>query len=264
MAKTILITGASSGIGRSTALFFAQRGWNVVATMRNTEKADASLKQPNIGVSALDVTDDASIETAVAEAQSRFGAIDVLLNNAGYGLFGALEAMSAEQIDQQLRTNLYGLMRVTQRLIPLMRAQRQGVIVNMSSIGGRMSFPYAAAYNATKFAVEGFSESLRYELAGYNIRVKVIEPGAIATDFSTRSMVSATNDVYRSSFDKMMAMMEKFSKSLPGPEHVAKTIFRAATDGSKRLHYVVKPGPFLLLRCILPDSGLRWVLQKMI
>ena len=246
MEKTILITGASSGIGRTAALYFAEQGWQVVATMRTPERADKHLNQPNIFIIALDVTDDDSIATAIAAAQHRFGKIDVLLNNAGYGLFGAFEAMSPEQIEKQLRTNVYGLMRVTQLVIPVMRAQGKGVILNVSSVGGRMAFPYASAYNATKFAVEGFSEGLRYELAKYHIRVKVIEPGGINTDFSSRSLVLAKNDVYRQSVDKMMAFMEKLSKKLPGPEHVAKVIFRAATDRSQRLRYLAKPGPVLL------------------
>ena len=138
------------------------------------------------------------------------------------------------------------------------------MILNISSVGGRMAFPYTSAYNATKFAVEGFSESLRYELAPYNIRVKAIEPGGIKTDFASRSLVLAKNDVYSKSEDKMMAFMEKIDKTLPGPEHVAKVIFRAATDNSQRLRYLAKPGPFLAMHNLLPDCVMRWMMQKMI
>lgn len=264
MAKTILITGASTGIGHATALFFAERGWNVVATMRTPEKADMRLKQPSIYITALDVTDDASIASAITAAHNRFGRIDTLLNNAGYGLVGALEVMSPEQIDTQLRTNVYGLIRVTQQVIPFMRTQGAGTILNVASIGGRMAFPYFSPYHATKFAVEGLSESLRYELAKYNIRVKVIEPGGINTDFGTRSLVVATSDVYRQSTDKTLSMIEKVSKFLPGPEAVAKVIYRAATDNSHRLHYLAKPGPFLFIHSILPDCLLRRLLLKTI
>lgn len=262
MAKAILITGASTGIGRATALFFAERGWNVVATMRTPEKADARLKQPNVHIVALDVTDDDSIVSALTAAQNRFGRIDVLLNNAGYGLGGALEAMSPEQIDKQLRTNVYGLIRVTQHVIPVMRTQGAGVILNVASIGGRMAFPYFSLYHATKFAVEGFSESLRYELTRYNIRVKVIEPGGTNTDFGTRSLVVATNDVYRQATDKAISAIEKFIKYMPGPEAIAKVIYRAATDKSHRLRYLAKPGPMPFMHRILPDRMMRWLLLK--
>jgi NAD(P)-dependent dehydrogenase (short-subunit alcohol dehydrogenase family) len=230
--------------------------------MRDTERADARLRRDNIFVTSLDVTDDASIECAVSAAAGRFGAIDVLLNNAGYGLFGALEAMSAEQIDRQLRTNVYGVMRMTQQVLPLMRARRQGVVLNISSVSGLMGGPYQSAYCATKFAIEGLSESLRYELAQFNIRVKLVEPGGIKTDFSTRSLTMATNDTYRSSIDRAMAIAGKFVESLPGPEEVAKVIFRAANDGSQRLRYRAKPGAFLLVRNILPDSAMRWLFLK--
>lgn len=266
MPKTILITGASSGIGRATAVYFAEREWNVVATMRNPEKVDVNLKKPNIFITALDITDDATIVTAVAVARKRFGKIDVLLNNAGYGLFGALEAMSAEQINKQLHANIFGLMRVTQQIIPVMREQGQGIIVNISSIGGRMGFPYGTAYHATKFAVEGLSESLRYELEPFGIRVKIIEPGAIATDFLVRGMDSAVTSVYAKSFNKMLSMLGKLSKNLPGPEHVAKTIFHATNDrfSPNRLRYAAKPGPFLFLQAILPDWLKNKVLRIMI
>lgn len=263
MAKTILITGCSSGIGHATALYFAERGWNVAATMRDPAKADDRLKQPNIFITPLDVTDDTSIEVAIAAVQGRFGTIDALLNNAGYGLFGALEAMSAEQIDRQLRTNVYGLIHTTQSIIPVMRAQGSGIILNVASIGGRMGGPYQSLYCATKFAVEGLSESLRYELSKFNISVKIIEPGGIKTDFATRSLTVATNDMYRASTDKAMSLVDKFSKSMPGPEHVAKVIYRAATDQSHRLRYLAKPGAFILLKW-LPDRVMRWLLLKAI
>jgi len=262
MARTILITGSSSGIGLVTALHFAERGWNVVATMRDTEKADSRLKQANIFVTSLDVTDDVSIEAAVAATAGRFGTVDVLLNNAGYGLFGALEAMSAEQIDRQLRTNVYGVMRMTQRVLPVMRAQGQGLVLNISSVSGLMGGPYQSAYCATKFAIEGLSESLRYELAMFKIQVKIIEPGGIKTDFSTRSLTVATNETYRSSIDKAMGIAAKFVESLPGPEEVAKVIYRAATDDSKRLRYRAKPGAFLFVRNILPDRVMRWLFLR--
>lgn len=264
MTKTILITGASTGIGHATALYFAERGWNVVATMRDPKKADSQLDRPNIYVTSLDVTDDASIEASIIAARERFGTIDAVLNNAGYGLFGALEAMSAEQLDMQLRTNVYGPIRMIQHVLPVFRAQSHGLILNISSVSGLMGGPYQAPYCATKFAIEGLSESLRYELARFNVLVKLIEPGGIRTDFSGRSLTVATNDVYASSIDKAMAIAEKYVDSLPGPEKVAKVIYRAATDNSRRLRYRAKPGAFLFVKTVLPDRAMRWLFLKAI
>jgi NAD(P)-dependent dehydrogenase (short-subunit alcohol dehydrogenase family) len=174
MAKTILITGASSGIGRATALYFAARGWNVAATMRDPLKADPMLKHPQISLFALDVTNEASIAQAITQTLNRYQKIDVLLNNAGYGLFGPIEAMESQKIQRQFSTNLFGLIGVTQQTLPVMRSAGEGLIINISSIIGRMALPYASSYIATKFAVEGLSESMRYELEPFHISVKII------------------------------------------------------------------------------------------
>jgi NAD(P)-dependent dehydrogenase (short-subunit alcohol dehydrogenase family) len=173
MAKTILITGASSGIGRATALHFAERGWNVAATLRDPRKADPVLQHPEISLFALDVTNAESIARAIADTLTRYQKIDVLLNNAGYALFGPIEASGSEQIQQQFATNLFGLIGVTQQILPVMRTAGKGLILNVSSIVGRMALPYASSYIATKFAVEGLSESMRYELEPFHIRVKL-------------------------------------------------------------------------------------------
>jgi NAD(P)-dependent dehydrogenase (short-subunit alcohol dehydrogenase family) len=157
MAKTILITGASSGIGRTTALYFAAKGWSVAATMRNPLKADSALQHPQISLFALDVTKADSIAQAITDTLNRYKKIDVLVNNAGYGLFGPIEAISSQQIQQQFATNLFGLIGVTQQILPVMRGAGEGLIVNVSSIIGRMALPYASSYIATKFAVEGAS-----------------------------------------------------------------------------------------------------------
>ena len=262
MAKTILITGASTGIGRATALHFAAKGWNVAATMRTPEKADASLKHPNIALFALDVTNSDSMTQALKDILARYTKIDVLLNNAGYGLMGALEAMSAEQIQQQFATNVFGLIEMTQRVLPGMRAAGEGLIINLSSIGGRMALPYSAPYMSTKFAVEGLSESLRFELSPFNIRVKLIEPGGIETDFGGRSMQIVSSAPYRAGTDRMMAMFSKMRGKLPQPEAVAKVIYRAANDRCNRLRYLAKPGPFLAVNRILPDILWRTLLAK--
>ena len=184
MAKTILITGASSGIGKATATHFQARGWNVVATMRTPEDGAGFSSFDNVRVAALDVTDAASIDAAVEFAIDQFGSIDALINNAGYGAYGPLEAFDMDRIRRQFDTNVIGLLAVTKAVLPHMRAANSGTIVNISSIGGQMTFPLGTLYHGTKFAVEGLSEALHYELEAVGVKVKIVEPGMIATDFS--------------------------------------------------------------------------------
>lgn len=262
MAKTILITGTSSGIGRATALHFATKGWNVAATMRDPLKADPVLKHPQISLFALDVTSEDSIAQVVKDVLARYKKIDVLLNNAGYGLFGPIEAVSGRQIQQQFATNVFGLISVTQQILPAMRQAGEGLIINVASIVGRMALPYAASYIATKFAVEGLSESMRYELAPFNIRVKVIEPGSINTEFGKGSMQTAISDPYRASFTKFLALLAKRNSQAPKPDPVAEAIYRAANASSNRLRYLAKPGPFIVLHRLLPDAVWRSLLIK--
>jgi NAD(P)-dependent dehydrogenase (short-subunit alcohol dehydrogenase family) len=262
MAKTILITGTSSGIGRATALYFAARGWNVAATMRDPLKADPTLKHPQISLFALDVTNEASIAQAITQALIRYKQIDVLLNNAGYGLFGPIEAIESQKIQQQFSTNLFGLIGVTQQILPVMRSAGEGLIINISSIIGRMALPYAASYIATKFAVEGLSESMRYELEPFHIRVKIIEPGSINTEFGKGSKQTVVSDPYRASMTKFLAVFTKSNSAGAKPEEVAKVIYQAANDTSNRLRYLAKPGPFFWMNRILPDAVWRRLLVK--
>jgi NAD(P)-dependent dehydrogenase (short-subunit alcohol dehydrogenase family) len=262
MAKTILITGASSGIGRATALHFAEKGWNVAATLRDPLKADPILQHPQISLFALDVTNAASIAQAIGDTLHRYQKIDVLLNNAGYGLFGPIEALDGQQIQEQFATNLFGLISVTQQVLPIMRAAGEGLILNISSIIGRMALPYASSYIATKFAVEGLSESMRYELEPFHIRVKMIEPGSISTEFGKGSMQMAVSDPYRASMDKFLGVFKKSNSAGARPEEVAKVIYRAANDSSNRLRYLAKPGPFFWMNRILPDAIWRRLLVK--
>jgi NAD(P)-dependent dehydrogenase (short-subunit alcohol dehydrogenase family) len=262
MAKTIFITGTSSGIGRDTALYFAARGWNVAATMRDPLKADPVLKHPQTSLFALDVTNADSIARAITETLNRYKKIDVLLNNAGYGLFGPIEAIGSQQIQQQFATNLFGLIGVTQQIIPVMRDAGEGLIINVSSIIGRMALPYASSYIATKFAVEGLSESIRYELEPFNIRVKIVEPGSINTDFGKGSKQTAVSGPYRASMTKFLAVFTKSNSAGAKPDEVAKVIYRAANDPSNRLRYLAKPGPFYRMNRILPDAVWRRLLVK--
>jgi NAD(P)-dependent dehydrogenase (short-subunit alcohol dehydrogenase family) len=252
LGKIVLITGASSGIGHATALLFARRGWTVVASMR-TPRADLFPAGLPIHPIALDVTDEASMAAGVEVVLSSFGRIDALVNNAGYGLTGPIEALTSELLDRQLRTNVLGVAAMMRLVIPQMRKQMDGVIVNISSIGGRVSFPFAAAYNASKYAVEGLSEAARSELHGHGIRVKLIEPGGVKTNFIKMSGQWAFHPAYEPALSNFKAVADRMDAGLPGPEPIAKVIYRAATSRSGRLRYVTKPGPFLFLRSILPD-----------
>jgi len=183
MNKTILITGSSTGIGRATAFKFQQAGWNVIATMRSPEKETELNSLDNVLVSRLDVLDLESIDSALAAGIERFGKIDVVLNNAGYGLMGTFESAKRESIIRQFGVNVQGLFDVTQKTLPHFRANKSGMFINISSIGGRMTFPLMPLYHSTKWAVEGFSESLRWEMAQIGVSVKIVEVGGVATDF---------------------------------------------------------------------------------
>lgn len=254
MSKTVLITGASSGIGKATAELFAKAGWNVSATMRHPQAEQLKIPdRSKLLVPRLDVTQEDSIREATEATMGAFGRIDVLVNNAGYGLNGPLEAITPEQLEQQFQTNVLGLVAVTRHILPIMRQQKQGSIINISSIGGRVAFPYSCAYHATKFAVEGLSESLRFELAPFNIRVKIIEPGGIKSDFLTRSIKWAMHSAYEPSLGEFRRFTEGLNDRLPEAEHVAQSIFQAATSRSNRLRYPVKAGPYLLMHSLLPD-----------
>lgn len=262
MAKTILITGASSGIGRATALYFAEKGWNVAATLRDPLRADSVLKHPQISLFALDVTNTDSIAQAISDTLKRYKKIDVLLNNAGYGLFGPIESIDSQQIQQQFATNLFGLIEVTQKILPVMRDAGEGLIINVSSIVGRLALPYASSYIATKFAVEGLSESIRYELEPFGIRIKMIEPGSISTEFGKGSKQTVVSDPYRAGMTKFLAAFTKGNSAGSKPEEVAKVIYRAANDPSNRLRYLAKPGPFFWMNRLLPDVLWRRLMVK--
>jgi NAD(P)-dependent dehydrogenase (short-subunit alcohol dehydrogenase family) len=243
-AKTIVVTGASSGIGKATVRLFADKGWNVVATMRNPAAEKDLIESAKLKLIALDVQDPASVRAAVAAAIAAFGKIDVWLNNAGYGAFGPVEAGTREQVQRQFDVNFFGLIECVKAIAPHFRANRAGVLINVSSIGGLMTVPGYGVYNASKFAVEGLSEGLWYELGTFGIKVKLIEPGAIKTDFGGRSMdawdISNLPD-YAGFMEKVKATRARFTKNSSTPELVAGVIFHAATDSSGRLRYLAGP-----------------------
>ena len=263
MINTVLITGASSGFGRDAALLFKQKGWNVAATMRSPEKAEAWSGPAGLFTPRLDVTDRASMQAAVEQTVTRFGGIDVLVNNAGFGLMGPLEGASPEDLRREIDTNLMGVIAMTQLVLPQMRKAGNGVIVNISSVGGRLTFPLFSTYHATKFALEGLTESLQYELQGHGIRVKLIEPGGTATDFGN-NMVQTPHPAYQALMDGFNKTWEKATANLPGPEKVAQTIYRAATDGSARLRYPVFAFPFLNLRKLIGARGWSVLMKAMV
>lgn len=240
--QTIVITGASSGIGKETVKYFQARKWNVVATMRNPEKETELKALENVLVTRLDVTDTESIHAAVSQAISQFGKIDVLLNNAGYGAYGPLEAFPMDSIRQQFDTNVVGLLETTKAVLPHMRANKSGVIVNISSIGGKMTFPLGALYHGTKFAVEGISEALHFELEAAGIKVKIVEPGMIRTDFAGRSFDFKNDESmseYQEVVQKLFAAWQSPELAASGsdPIVVSEVIWNAVNDGTNTLRY---------------------------
>ena len=243
--KTVLITGASSGFGAATALRFAAEGWNVVATMRDPAAALSQLSShPNILVTRLDVQDRQTIEAAIAEGIERFGAIDVVVNNAGYGLFGVFEGISREAVQAQFNVNLFGAMDVARAILPHFRARRAGAIVNVSSGAGAIGFPMASIYSASKFALEGWSEGLSYELASLGIKVKIIEPGgALQTNFTARVGGESGG---QQRIDDYLPFLNHVGQLYAGMgdnadpdavEKVVAAIFTASTDGLDQLRY---------------------------
>ncbi|MER3389622.1 MAG: SDR family oxidoreductase [Microcella sp.] len=243
MTPTVLITGASSGIGRAAAVRFAEEGWNVAATMRNPADAAELAKMDSVLVTRLDVLDRDSIDAAVSAATERFGAIDALVNNAGYGAYGPLETMPMEVLRRQLDVNVLGLLATTQAVLPGMRRRRSGTIVNVSSIGGRMAFPLGTPYHASKWAVEGASEAMHYELRPLGIAVRIVEPGGVATDFGGRSFVASYDD----SVEEYLPLTAMLASALSDddtpaagmqPSECADVIWQAATHDGDRMRFI--------------------------
>jgi len=250
--KTVLITGASSGIGEATARLFAAKGWNVVASARAVERIGGWANQPNIARLAMDVTDEAGVRMAVARAAECFGGLDALVNNAGAGLAGAFESISEADLKAVFDVNLFGPARTIRAAIPHLRACGSGVVVNVTSITGRIGLPFMAPYDSTKFALEGLSESLSYELGAVGIRVKLVEPGGVRTRFSHKWV---RNALYNPALDGLIDRMASGAAKAKGPEGVAQAIFKAAGDPSARLRYTANgSGPLILLNRLLPPS----------
>jgi NAD(P)-dependent dehydrogenase (short-subunit alcohol dehydrogenase family) len=267
-ANTIVITGASSGIGKATAKLFLAKGWNVVATMRNPAAEKDLIESAHLKLVSLDVQDRESPNAAVAQVIKAYGRIDVWLNNAGYGAFGPVEAGTREQIQRQFDVNVFGLIACVQAVAPHFRQRKAGVLINVSSIGGMMTVPAYSVYNSSKFAVEGLSEGLWYELGTFGIRVKVIEPGAIRTEFGGRSMdrwdISALPD-YGLFMDKVKAARDNFVRKSSTPELVAEVIYKAATDPRDRMRYLAGSDArrFVPLRRLLGAGPMMKMVRRM-
>lgn len=234
--KTIFITGASTGLGKTTAKLFQSRGWNVIATMRNPEAETELTQLENVTVLPLDVTKFEQIRSTIAKALE-MSDIDLVFNNAGYGLIGPLEALSDDQVIKQLDTNLLGVIRVTKEFIPYFREKKKGMFITTTSIGGLISFPLGSTYHATKWALEGWSESLAFELNTFGIDIKTISPGGIKTDFINRSLDMGTSPEYQIMTDKMFSNTEAMMEHASEPEIIAEVVYEAATDGKKQLRY---------------------------
>jgi len=259
VSKTVLITGCSSGIGRASVRLFQRHGWKVAATMRNPEQETEFKKLDDVLLLKLDVTDTDSIDAAIAETIKTFGKIDVVVNNAGYALMGAFETTNLDQIRRQFETNVYGLMEVCRRVLPHFRQRNAGMLINVASMAGRLPIPLMSVYNASKWAVEGFTEALIYELNEFNVKVKIIEPGAVNTEFFGRSSDRANGTgerAYQGFSDEQFTVLNQTGPGGSTPEDVAAVIFRAATDGSGQLRYSIGVDAKTLLtaRRLLPDT----------
>ncbi len=246
MPGTVLITGCSTGIGHAAAKVFHAEGWNVIATMRRPEVAPDLAALENVLVTSLDVVDPASIGAAIAAGIARFGGIDMVVNNAGFGLYGVFEALDDAEIRALFETNVFGVMNVTRAILPHFRAKRAGTIVNVSSAGGLFSLPMMALYCSSKFALEGYSEGISHELRAIGVTLKIIEPGGVmTTPFDGKAAASLKKeDRAPTEYGPFIAAMNQQLDGMRGMASatevdVARALFAAATDGTDRLRYVV-------------------------
>jgi NAD(P)-dependent dehydrogenase (short-subunit alcohol dehydrogenase family) len=237
--KVVLITGASSGVGQSTARLLSQKGYRVFGTSRNPASAEAI---PTVEMLALDVRTDASVLACVTAVVNRVGRIDVLVNNAAYELAGALEEISLEEAKAQFETNFFGVVRMVIAVVPSMRQQRQGQIINVGSLSGVSSIPFMGIYSASKFALEGYTEALRMELKPFNIHVSLTQAGFLKTPMMDKRQVSAARlkeyDAWR---ERAFTAIRDQEEKAPGPQLVAETVLKIISSKTPRLHYLIGP-----------------------
>jgi NAD(P)-dependent dehydrogenase (short-subunit alcohol dehydrogenase family) len=273
-SRTVLVTGCSSGIGHATAARLARHGWTVYATARRPETLGA-LAAAGCRTLPLDVTDEASMRAALATVEGECHGVGVLVNNAGYSQGGALEELPLDELRRQFETNVFGLLRMAQLVLPGMRERRWGRIVNVGSMGGRLTFPGGGAYHATKYAVEALSDALRFEVAGFGVDVVLIEPGLIRTNFGTTAVGTLEalpeGDGPYAAFSSAIAATTAGAYAGPmgrvlgaGPEAVARVIERAATARRPRPRYVVTVGARVMigLHAVLPDRAFDAILAR--
>ncbi|MEM6394328.1 MAG: SDR family oxidoreductase [Planctomycetota bacterium] len=255
MSNTVLITGASTGFGKLTAQRFQAAGWNVIATMRSPQKEAELTGLPNVLVCRLDVTDQGSIDAAVAEGVERFGGINAVVNNAGFGMVGLFEEASEEEFTRQFDTNVFGVIRVTQAVLPYMRRQRRGVVVNVSSIGGLVGMPASSLYCSTKFALEGLTESMAHELSAFGVRAYTVSPGAFKTQFLDSVQIYEGRDVpdLKAAHEVLYEHLQKWMDSPPkpfrfgDPQKVAERVFQCVTrQPNKTIHPVGQDARLIL------------------
>lgn len=261
--KVILITGASSGIGKACALYLAQQGHQVYGTSRHLRDSEAG-----VTMLKMDVTDDISVQTGVERIVAEAGRIDVVVNNAGFGYGGALENTSIEEARATMETNFMGTLRVCRMVLPLMRAKKSGLIVNVSSIGGLMGLPFQGLYSASKYAVEGLTEALRMEVRRFGIQVVLLEPGDIHTSFTANRRSTQETDadlVYREQYLSALAKIEADEKGGPPPQIAALLLARIVNAPRPRARYVV--GPFyeklaILVKRLVPHALFEWIIMQ--
>jgi NAD(P)-dependent dehydrogenase (short-subunit alcohol dehydrogenase family) len=271
--KIALVTGSSSGVGYETSLLLAKNGFRTYATVRNPDKAKAIRNISDKGelpirVVKLDVNSDRSVEDAIDRINDESGRIDVLVNNAGYSLFGALEDLSMDEIKAQFETNLFGAIRVMKAVLPIMRKQQGGTIVNVSSMAGRVAFPLLPAYNGTKFALEGVSESMRYETDSFGIKIILVEPGAIRSNFVSNGIIGQKAAEPSSPYAPMAETIQKtvprvLDQATP-PEEVAKVIVKAVTSDNPDLRYLVGNDAIRMIeaRKVMSDQAFRVLVKQ--
>jgi NADP-dependent 3-hydroxy acid dehydrogenase YdfG len=264
-SRAVLVTGCSSGIGRATAAQLVGAGWKVHATARRPETL-TDLRERGCQTLALDVTDEASMQAAVQAVTEAEGAVGVLVNNAGYSQSGAVESVPMEEARRQFETNVFGVLRMCQLVLPGMRSQGWGKIVNLSSMGGRLTFPGGGLYHATKYAVEALSDALRFEVRGFGVDVIVIEPGLIVTKFgevAAGSVQRAADGGAYADFNRKVAELTEGAYQGPmaklgaGPDAVAKTIVRALSGRRPKARYAVTPSARVMI------NQRRWTTDRM-
>ena len=261
--RVVLVTGASSGIGLACATHLAGRGFRVYGTSRRA----AAGSPGDVTMLTADVTDDRSVEQAIATVLDREGRLDIVVNNAGMGIAGPVESTSIEQAKGQFEVNFFGAFRVCRAVLPAMRRQRSGYIINIGSIGGLLAIPYQSMYSASKFALEGLSEALRMEVRPFGIRVVIIEPGDHKTALTENRQfteISIATDAYSPSFEAALLKTAHDEQSGPGPEQIARLLYRIVNQRHPRLRYTIGPIPqraAVWLKRLMPYSILEYTMR---